>query len=248
MKNRKFKNYLKTGILLIGISLMLCNCENDNEINHSQEVTENKKLDYSLEKINYSELIKDEQIKKSLPFIEHRFSTKKQSNIYGKSSTKVAENLTILTEEINRIVVEDVITWTFEIESPILESSDFENFLVKKYNDEFRYFLVSYIKNIENDENLYKKVTLHAIPEESLDLTGVNLRLKEILIKDAGESDEEGEEGGSGPCEGVIIGYEFEKCNQNGSHNVGTFCCQHFGGSHGCKSVEIGRASCRERV
>jgi hypothetical protein len=29
---RKMKNYLKTGILLLGISLLLWNCDNDSEI------------------------------------------------------------------------------------------------------------------------------------------------------------------------------------------------------------------------
>ena len=57
------KNYLITGILLIGVSLLLWNCESDYEISHSQEVTENKKLDYSLEKISYSELINDKKSK-----------------------------------------------------------------------------------------------------------------------------------------------------------------------------------------
>ena len=41
---RKMKNYLKTGIVLIGISLLLWNCKYDDElIIHENEVVTNSK-------------------------------------------------------------------------------------------------------------------------------------------------------------------------------------------------------------
>ena len=203
MKN-KFTNLLKIGILLFGISLFLWNCENDYEITNTK-VIENKKLDYTLEKISYSDLINDKEIKNSLPLITQRFSNSKNQNTQSRSPVKVADGFSIITDSINKIFTENVITWTFQVETPILEESGLENFLVKKYNDEFSYFLISYEKKNDNNDNSYKVAKLYPIPKENLDLSGVNLASK------AGENlltphdDNEGGGTDNEPCEGEVI-------------------------------------------
>lgn len=209
---------------------------------HSESIVQTKKLNYTLKKINHSELLKDSEIKESLPFFEQRFSNKKTQNSYSQGSTQLAEGLTILTEEINRIVTEGVVTWTFEIETPILKESDFENFFVKKHNNKFSYYLISYEKDLYNEKDLYKKVNLYQIDKEKLDLVNLNYGLPNLFTDDSEDGGGGGETGQ--PCEGILVGYDFEACNQGGYHSAGTYCCQHpdpnnfNDGIHGCSTIE----------
>ncbi|RXP54287.1 hypothetical protein EC396_09490 [Lutibacter sp. HS1-25] len=50
MKKRQMKNYFKTGILLIGISLMLWNCQKENEFPLESSSTEISKEELSKKK------------------------------------------------------------------------------------------------------------------------------------------------------------------------------------------------------
>ncbi|MEE4001918.1 hypothetical protein V1T75_16390, partial [Tenacibaculum sp. FZY0031] len=162
-----------------------------------------------------------------------------KQNVQSKGTGELAEGLTILTENVHKITVNNTITWTFKIDSTILEDSDFENFLVKKHDDKFSYFLVTYQvgENKANNEVPYKKVSLYPISEEKLKLD--NLHLAKGDSFDWVEPDSGGgttEE----PCEGVYAGTEFQTCNQGGYHTAGTYCCQHYDfstgqdGPHGC--------------
>ena len=225
MKRQKITNYLKTGILLFGVSLMLWNCQKNNEINELYDVSVNKKLDYTLEKIGYSKLITDQEIKKALPKIKQRFSEGKKQNRQSKKTPQISENFTIITDSIHKIITKDVITWAFKIETPVLKNSDFENFLVKKYNEKFSYFLVSYKKDLETK---YKKATLYLISKESLNLDNLNLARKGDYLMDDNTN------GGGGPCEGDIY-TEIKSCDKGGYHTA-KYCCQHYGGIHGCSN------------
>ncbi|QMU64699.1 MAG: hypothetical protein GKR88_10650 [Flavobacteriaceae bacterium] len=180
-------------------------------MNPQNTVTSNK-LKYSLTKITYLELLADKEIKPSLPLIERRFSKHSPQSIYSRSATEVAEGLTIFTDEINRIVIDDVITWTFQTESPVLETSDFENFLVKKHNGVFTYFLVSYeFTDLTDSETLYEKATSYLISEEYLSLEGLNLSSRDVfdwVFPNGGGGT------GSGPCDGILV---YGHCNLGGN-------------------------------
>jgi len=204
---------------------MLWNCQKNNEINELYDVSVNKKLDYTLEKIGYSKLITDQEIKKALPKIKQRFSEGKKQNRQSKKTPQISENFTIITDSIHKIITKDVITWAFKIETPVLKNSDFENFLVKKYNEKFSYFLVSYKKDLETK---YKKATLYLISKESLNLDNLNLARKGDYLMDDNTN------GGGGPCEGDIY-TEIKSCDKGGYHTA-KYCCQHYGGIHGCSN------------
>jgi hypothetical protein len=209
MKNKKNKltNIFKIGILLIGFSLFLSNCEKDNEINEFYNVSINNKLDYTLEKIGYFELITDQEIKKSLPKIKQIFSKSKKRKTQSKKTTQISEHFTIITDSIHKIITKDVITWAFKIETPVLKSSDFENFLVKKYNEEFSYFLVSYEKDLETK---YKKAILYPISKESLNLDDLNLASRgDYLMADDTQ-------GGGDGCSGKPV---YGQCSVGGEAN-----------------------------
>ncbi len=207
----KTKPCIKLGVLLFGVSLFLWNCIEEDFMN-PQNTVASKKFTYTLEKMTYQELLADKEIKQSLPLIERRFSNTQQQNTYSRTSTEVADGLTIFTDEINRIVIDDVITWTFQTQSPVLETSDFENFLVKKHNGVFTYFLVSYeFTDLTDSETLYEKATSYVISEEYLNLDGLNLSSRDafdwVFPNDGGGT-------GSGPCEGILV---YDQCNLGGN-------------------------------
>ncbi len=202
---------IKIGVFVFSLSLFLWNCIREDFMNPQNTVTSNK-LKYSLTKITYRELLADKEIKPSLPLIERRFSKHSLQSIYSRSATEVAAGLTIFTDEINRIVIDDVITWTFQTESPVLETSDFENFLVKKHNGVFTYFLVSYeFTDLTDSETLYEKATSYVISEEYLSLEGLNLSSRDafdwVFPNDGGGT-------GSGPCDGILV---YDHCNLGGN-------------------------------
>ncbi len=180
-------------------------------MNPQNTVTSNK-LKYSLTKITYQELLADKEIKPSLPLIERRFSKHSPQSIHSRSATEVAAGLTIFTDEINRIVIDNVITWTFQTESPVLETSDFENFLVKKHNGVFTYFLVSYeFTDLTDSETLYEKATSYVISEEYLSLEDLNLSSRDAFDW---VFPNDGSGTGSGPCESILV---YDHCNLGGN-------------------------------
>ena len=126
----KTSYFLKIVTLLLVSSLLLWNCQKE-EIPFSQEQT--KLANYTLEKLNYDDLLKDTEIQKSLPLLEQNFSNNKQYK-----GEEIAEGLTILTKNVNKIVTNGNITWAFKIKTPVLQNSDFENFLIKKHQNEFK--------------------------------------------------------------------------------------------------------------
>tara|TARA_R110002096_G_C14465534_1_gene712663 strand:+ start:131 stop:1027 length:897 start_codon:yes stop_codon:yes gene_type:complete len=203
-KKNKLTKIFKIGILLFGISMLLWNCENNNEINELYDVSVNKKLDYTLDKIGYSKLITDQEIKKALPKIKQRFSEGKKQNRQSKKTPQISEHFTIITDSIYKIITKDVITWSFKIETPVLKNSDFENFLVKKHNEEFSYFLVSYKKDLETK---YKKATLYPISKESLNLDNLNLAQKGDYLMDDDTN-------AGGGCSGKLV---YDNCSAGGS-------------------------------
>ncbi|WGH75607.1 hypothetical protein P8625_00145 [Tenacibaculum tangerinum] len=191
-KRNPFTNLLKIGLLLFGFSLLLWNCEKE-EVAFSQE--QKGLANYTLEKLNYDDLLKDTEIQKSLPLLEQNFSNSKQYK-----EEEIAEGLNILTEKVTKITTENVVTWTFQIKKPVLTASYFENFLVKKYQNTFTYFLISYQQKPEVAlENPYGKAISYKIPEKYLSLENINLSAKDEFIDWAppeGGSDDE--------CEGTV--------------------------------------------
>jgi hypothetical protein len=177
-------------------------------------------------------LLKDTEIQKILPLIEAKSSKSKTPNMLGRSTTQVADGVVILTDVINKITVDETITRTFKIETPALETSSFENFLVKKYNNQFTYFLISYKINVNatEKENLYKKVVSYQIAEEYINASDLNLSARGDAL-DWVYDNEGGGGGDDGDCEGVLD-WDYSPC-EAGNSSPHPPWCQHFGDQHG---------------
>lgn len=231
MKNRKNKltNLFKIGVFLFGISILLWNCQQE-EINYSENVITKKKLEYSVQKIHYYDLVNDVEFQKSLKIVKNKFANnKEQQNTYNRNTTQINNDLVILTEEVNRVDTNDgIITWTFETEAPVFEGSDFENFVVKKQNDEFYYYLISYKYNTDILADEYETIESYRVREEYLTLDNLNLSSRNSDAFDWVYPDSGG--GGGSNCAEIYT--EIEPCSSGGYHTL-KYACQHYGGSHG---------------
>lgn len=223
----KSLKHLKLLLILLAVSFTLNNCEKEDDTNHSKDLTQVKELDYAMETINYGRLLSDPEIQESLNVIARNFINNKQQELNYRTSTEVADGLTILTDYINRIEAGETITWTFEVETPALESSDLENFMVKKYNNEFTYFLISYEKDLVNEENLFEKVTSYRISEEYLTLDDLDLVSRTPL-----DWVPEDDGGGDNECEGELI-WDNSPCVPGGGTSAHGPVCQHLDYSTG---------------
>ena len=181
-------------LLLLG-SLFIWNCK-DEQVGEAENSLQNK--GYTLEKLSFSEFKKDKEIQKVLPLLQQ---IGKNNGKHQEKQEEVVEGLFINTSEVHKIIQEETISWTFQIDTPVLEASSLENFLVKKHDNVFSYFLISYQES-NAIENKYQKAYLYKIPEKYLNLGDLNLSSKDVFDWETGNGG--GGEGGSLPCEGVI--------------------------------------------
>ena len=166
MKTRKL-NFLKIGILFFGITILLWNCEKEET---EKEVV--KKSNYSVTKINFSDIKQNTQLIQKL----EKFSkSKKKENLNDTQNKDVYSSeydFTINTDFINYVESKDqkYHSYTFLIERDI-DNGLLENLLVNlKKDGNYECFLISY--NINQQE----KLKLHHDEE-------VNLNNKVDIIK-----------------------------------------------------------------
>ncbi|WP_047789869.1 hypothetical protein [Tenacibaculum mesophilum] len=191
---------------------MLWNCEKDEIIPNTH--TDNTTKPYTLATLNYKELTHDAEFSKSLKKIEKNLSTK---NVSSKGSTG-KKRLSILTNQIAKIKTKTTISWTFKLENTLKEASVFENLLVRKYNNEFSYFLVSYQgeNNTNNGKNTEKSL-LYSLSKEDFDFSELDIQARSDSFDTPGEDDGDyGGGGGSTPCDGVWIP-EYKSCDAGGN-------------------------------
>ncbi|GFD92226.1 hypothetical protein KUL156_60720 [Alteromonas sp. KUL156] len=211
-RNKQIANLLKLGVFLFGISLLLSSCEKDEIIPNTH--TDNTTKPYTLATLNYKELTHDSEFSKSLKKIEKNLSTK---NVSSKGSTG-KKRLSILTNQIAKIKTKTTISWTFKLENTLKEASVFENLLVRKYNNEFSYFLVSYQgeNNTNNGKNTEKSL-LYSLSKEDFDFSELDIQARSDSFDTPGEDDGDyGGGGGSTPCDGVWIP-EYKSCDAGGN-------------------------------
>jgi hypothetical protein len=161
MKKNRLKNYLKLGVLLFGVSLLLTTCEREDTdfIAHSPSEQSVEK-GYTVKSVSLEAVKENELIKNSLEVIASQFDfnkvsetpTSKNNGSYTTSALadpiKSKDNsFTILTDEILEVSTDSTKVYTFRIETPTKAESYFENFVIhKKSNDSIDYFIYRYKK------------------------------------------------------------------------------------------------------
>ncbi|PIV93796.1 MAG: hypothetical protein COW44_07615 [Flavobacteriaceae bacterium CG17_big_fil_post_rev_8_21_14_2_50_33_15] len=146
MKKQKLKNLLKLGILTFGISLVLTNC-NKNEDIAPQEIQQERTItEISFEDFKSNSNLNNQFQSLDKTFNEFKLSSK--NNLSQKSSSGF-EDATIITDKIIKIKKDSFTTYTFTI-------------LTQTENDEF-YNLVLYVNN---NQEIYKSHILQYTPSQ----------------------------------------------------------------------------------
>jgi len=202
------KNYLKLGMLLFGVSLLLWNCNSDNE--------NKKQSDIALKYISLKKIKKKVVLKKLIANIEKTNEFKK--NIIANDST-----FTIITENILEATNADNITnYSFIIVRPNNDNNEIENFIITQENDQYTYFILKY----DIDGTLISSTTVN---EDLISQNILDFLTKLQTLDDCIEVSYE-------PCDGIRIadGHESEEGYCHGSATILDFSdCFSTGGNGG---------------
>lgn len=140
MKNR----FWKTGILLIGISLLLSNCENDEILENTNGKLEIENSNLKISKISIEQLQQLKNLQNPINLINKNFDVNKSRQEYlSKSSIDANDgSFTILTDEILLVETDSTKTYTFRIKTPTDNKSSFQNFVIDFPNENHYYFYI----------------------------------------------------------------------------------------------------------
>ncbi|MFY7672556.1 M23 family metallopeptidase [Tenacibaculum sp. MEBiC06402] len=212
------KNLLKI-VLALGISVSLWNCEKeDYEVTTTNPHASHEEFHNPFEKVQYSQLSSDSDFSETFTLLEKHSSNlilTKQSQ-RGKGSSEKKIKLSIVQSQVIKIEKNNSISWTFELDKRLLKNSDYENFVVKKYNNEFSYHLIAYFDTKNNSKEEKGKSFSFEIPKEKLDLTNVSIQARGDVFDWASPDDGGGGIDTSDPCEGIWI-QEYAPCNMGGN-------------------------------
>jgi len=170
---KTFKDYFKLGVLLLGISLALVNCQKDDNTDLIEEVS-SAKARFSISKVGASEIIKNQQLVGKLEKIELEKKKKKQISSSNKEVYSSEYDFTIITDYASYIESLDGTYHSYTF--PILrgfETVYTENILFSLQEDgTYETSIVTY--NVTSDE---KELLTQRIPvnlEGKVSFTGID--------------------------------------------------------------------------
>jgi len=159
MKN-KFKNYLKLGILLFGISITLLNCQKDDSIINVNENVENLDNGYSISIINKEEVFQNKTIADKISSVLKTKTTTNTSKV-----TNDEHGFTIHTDNVKYIEKDNYHSYTFYVERSY-ESNIIENLLLTLKDDgSYKPLLVQY-SNENSEQSIDNNTTVNFIELE----------------------------------------------------------------------------------
>ncbi|CAL2092518.1 glycoside hydrolase family 19 protein [Tenacibaculum sp. 190524A05c] len=219
-KLRGSTNLLKI-VLSLGISISLWNCNNDDyDKLTTNEHTNHEEYKNPFQKISYSELVSDYDFGHNIKLIEKHSDdliiNKQALKSLNKNNDYKKVKLSILKTQVIKIEKNNTMTWTFELERNLFKKSDFENFVVRKSNGTFTYFLISYSDTKHNSTQGKGSSFSFEIAEENLDLEDIPLQSRGNALDWAPTDDGGGGIDTSDPCEGIWIP-EYKKCDSQGN-------------------------------
>lgn len=164
MRKQKLKNYLKFGILLFGISILLWNCEEEtfepiNELSTEQ----NNTLDFKIENLTFKQanlepIFSDLRIKFDIE--EPIFNTEKGTYFSKTNSSKSSNdtftniNASVDMGIVRKITTSDYTSYTMRLIEPQNSNNSFSNVVIQENNGVEEVFTVKYTptKQLRNGE------------------------------------------------------------------------------------------------
>ncbi|MFT5761221.1 MAG: hypothetical protein ACI8WA_000331 [Polaribacter sp.] len=215
MKKQKIANYLKLGILLFVISLLLWNCEKE-EVSFETPIVKQNVVHITLEEF------KNENINSTI-FKDLSGNLDINKPLLNKGE-KQKEKITVLTDKILKVDKNNVTTYSFILEKPTSKTSDFENLMIFKYpNDNYKLFIFKYqYTGLKEKPFKIKYKNTNAKKIKNFDF------LRQLLSKDiditlddcvsvsyqpcSGSGDADGHTAVEGYCDGSATVLDFSAC------------------------------------
>ena len=159
-KKQKTRHYLKTGILLFGISLFLWNCEKEEIIPlQEQDVLQKERISKS---ITFESLENTSVYKYFNKKLQLGLKTDKKLNYFQKGTESNSSDITIITQKVNQVIKNGAQTYSMFIKYKEEQENTYYNLVLYKKDNQYRIYTLK----IETSKKLYGKGT--AASEEIL--------------------------------------------------------------------------------
>ena len=162
---------LKYIIALILVGFLSCEKESNELVIENDLMTSPT---VNIEYLNLDQLLEDSEIGE----ISRKFQSRKHSGSKASKAgnwVEISNKITVSTHRVKKINDGISISWTFRTKKTLVDRSHFENFLVKKYNGNFSYYLVSYVRDRGSEKEFKNTAYPYRIPEKHLDLSEISL-------------------------------------------------------------------------
>jgi hypothetical protein len=211
IKKNKLLNLLKLGILFLGITVLLQNCEIDND--EVIETKVSKSLDFKMERVTFKTIEEENSLSKPLSLLDKHLDKKKKTSNFSRKSA-VHNDFTILTNDVIKIEKDSIITYTFQVKQN-KNLSGFQNFVIQQENNKFYYHLLFYSPNNDVINPSYD-VKYTALNEVDLDLSSINLYARSVPAEEIDDGENgSGNDGNIQVCAVVT----YEQCSVRGAAN-----------------------------
>ncbi|WP_179317970.1 hypothetical protein [Winogradskyella undariae] len=131
MKKHKLKSYLKLGILLFGISILITNCEKEDVNVVEDNSTANPSI--SFKRINESEFLSNKKAKEQLKAFNN--NSVSNINILARTVYNPTYDFTVDTDYANYLEYGNYHSYTFSVIRDEVNNNLIENFVLNLQND-----------------------------------------------------------------------------------------------------------------
>lgn len=215
MKKQKIANYLKTGILLFGVSVLLWNCEKQ-ELNplKPQEVLPKERISKS---ITFENLENTDVYQYFNKKVQLGLKTDKQLNLLQKGTQSSSNDITIVTQKVNQVINNGGETFSMFVKYKEQQENTYYNLVLYKKDNVYRIYTLK----IETNSKLHGKGTATTAME-----TNVTVKPGIILIDgwdDAGDDSSTGGGDYKYQCKTILVEIDV-LCTEDGHKENDPIC------------------------
>ena len=140
----KLKRILKLNIFVLGMLIVLTNCQTEDLVLKNESITKSKAL---VTKLNYEQFLRQQNVKSTVEKLK-KIELTKISNSKNRNNTQRAI-VTIDSSSINQVIKSGVVSYTFKVINSDLEANTFENLVIQTdTSQQTNAYLIKYTPSI----------------------------------------------------------------------------------------------------
>ena len=140
----KLKRILKLNIFVLGMLILLTNCQTEDLVLKNESITKSKAV---VTKLNYEQFLRQQNVKPTVEKLK-KIELTKISNSKNRSNTERAI-VTIDSSSINQVIKDGVVSYTFKVINSDLEANTFENLVIQtNTTQQTNAYLIKYTPSI----------------------------------------------------------------------------------------------------